>query len=237
MRTRPVFSSGCSIARKDRRYRGRDFEIHKAEDFTNYTVFSLWDTFRAEHPLLTIIEPERTVDFIRTFIAQYEQGGLLPVWELSANETFCMIGYHAVPVIVDAYIKGIRDYDVEKAYETAKHSANSDHFGLKYYKEMGYIPAELESESVSKTLEYAYDDWCIAQMANALGKKDDYRYFLRRSQFYKNLYDPSTGFMRAKMGGTWFSPFYPAEVNFNYTEANAWQYSFFRLRRCDRCSG
>jgi len=211
----------------DRRYRGRDLEIHKAEDFTNYTVFSLWDTFRAEHPLLTIIEPERTVDFIRTFIAQYEQGGLLPVWELSANETFCMIGYHAVPVIVDAYIKGIRDYDVEKAYEAAKHSANRDHFGLQYYKEMGYIPAESEGESVSKTLEYAYDDWCIAQMANALGKGDDYRDFLRRSQFYKNLYDPSTGFMRAKMGGTWFSPFYPAEVNFNYTEANAWQYSFF----------
>ncbi|MCP5105357.1 MAG: glycoside hydrolase family 92 protein [bacterium] len=211
----------------DGKYRGRDLEIHQAKDFEYYSVFSLWDTFRAAHPLFTIIEPRRTNDFIKTFIAQYEQGGLLPVWELAANETFCMIGYHAVSVIADAYTKGLRDYDVEKAYEAMRHSALRDHFGLKFYKQMGYIPAEEEAESVSKTLEYAYDDWCIAQTANALGKEDDYKHYLRRAQFYKNLYDPSTGFMRAKMLGTWFSPFYPAEVNFNYTEANAWQYSFY----------
>lgn len=211
----------------DCRFRGRDLNIHRADGCDYYTVFSLWDTYRAAHPLFTLIEPDRTNDFIKTFITQYEQGGLLPVWELAANETFCMIGYHAVPVIADAFIKGIRGYDVEKAYEAAKHSAMGDRFGLKYYKTLGYIPAEQEPESVSKTLEYAYDDWCIAQMAKALGKEADYRYFIQRAQYYKNLYDPSTGFMRARMQGIWFSPFDPAEVNFNYTEANSWQYSFY----------
>ncbi len=160
-------------------------------------------------------------------IAQYKQGGRLPVWELAANETECMIGYHSVPVIVDAYMKGIRDFDAEKAFEAMKHSADMDHFGLKSYKEYGYIPAEDEAESVSKTLEYAYDDWCIAIMAKALGKDDDYKRFMERAQSYKNIFDPSTGFMRAKMNGQWFEPFDPREVNFNYTEANAWQYSFF----------
>jgi predicted alpha-1,2-mannosidase len=211
----------------DGRYRGRDLKVHRAKGFTYYTVFSLWDTYRTAHPLFTLIEPERTDDFIRTFIAQYEQGGLLPVWELAANETFCMIGYHAVPVIVDAYIKGLRGYDIEKAYEAIKHSASRDHFGLKHYREQGYIPAGEEAESVSKTLEYAYDDWCIAQMAGAMNKAEDYEYYLRRAQYYKNLFDPSSGFMRARMQGLWFTPFDPAEVNFNYTEANSWQYSFY----------
>ncbi len=138
-----------------------------------------------------------------------------------------MIGYHSIPVIVDAYMKGIRDFDVEKAFEAMKHSAELDHFGLKYYKEKGYIPAHEESESVSKTLEYAYDDWCIAMMAKELGKMDDYERYIKRAQSYKNIFDPSTGFMRAKMNGRWFEPFDPKEVNFNYTEANSWQYSFF----------
>ena len=208
-------------------YRGRDMEVHRAEGFDYFTLFSLWDTFRAAHPLFTLIEPERTVDFIKTFLAQFEQGGALPVWELSGNETMTMIGYHAIPVIADAYIKGIRDYDVEKAYEAMNHSARLDHHGLKSYKEFGYIPVSLESESVSKTLEYAYDDWCIAQMAKELGKNEDYEYFLKRAQSYKNIYDPSAGFMRGRMNGGWFSPFDPREVNFNYTEANSWQYSFF----------
>lgn len=211
----------------DGRYRGRDLTIHKARDFSYYTVFSLWDTYRAAHPLFTLIEPQRTNDFIRTFIAQYQQGGLLPVWELAANETFCMIGYHAVPVIVDAYIKGLRHYDTEKAYEAMTHSAGRNHFGLQQYRHSGFIPAEQEAESVSKTLEYAYDDWCIAQMAKALGKDEDYRYYVQRAQSYKNLFDPSSGFMRARMNGLWFTPFDPAEVNFNYTEANSWQYSFY----------
>ena len=211
----------------DGRYRGRDLAIHEAEDFTNHTVFSLWDTYRAEHPLFTIIEPERTVDFIKTFLAQYEQGGLLPVWELAANETNCMIGYHAVPVIVDAYIKGIRGFDAREALEAMKRSAGADSRGLEAYRELGYIPSDTEGESVSKTLEYAYDDWCIAQMARALGKEEDYATYIRRAQSYKNLFDPSTGFMRAKINGGWLAPFDPAEVNFNYTEANAWQYSFY----------
>jgi hypothetical protein len=152
---------------------------------------------------------------------------MLPVWELSANETGCMIGYHSVPVITDAYIKGIRNYDIEKAFEAMKHSAEQDHLGLKYHKSMGFIPGDKEGESVSKTLEYAYDDWCIAQVAKATGKMDDYSTYIRRAQNYKNLFDRTSGFMRAKMNGTWFSPFDPAEVNFNYTEANAWQYSFY----------
>jgi len=211
----------------DGNYLGRDLKVHKAKGFDYYTVFSLWDTFRAAHPLYTLTEPKRDQDFIRTFLRQYEEGGMLPVWELSGNETDCMIGYPAVPVIVDAYMKGIRDFDALKALEAMKHSAGQDRFGLKYYRLLGFIPGDKESESVSKTLEYSYDDWCIAQMADSLGKADDYKLYIQRAQYYKNLFDPSTGFMRAKTNNTWHSPFDPAEVNFNYTEANAWQYGFF----------
>jgi len=211
----------------DGKYRGRDLEVHQAKGFDYYTVFSLWDTFRGEHPLFTLTQQERTNDFIKTMLAQYEFGGRLPVWELAANETECMIGYHSIPVIVDAYMKGIRGFDAEKAFEAMKHSAELDHFGLEFYKNLGYIPGHEESESVSKTLEYAYDDWCIAIMAKELGYEEDYQRYLKRAQSYKNIFDPSTGFMRAKMNGRWFEPFDPKEVNFNYTEANAWQYSFF----------
>jgi len=211
----------------DGQYLGRDMKSHTAEGFDYYTVFSLWDTYRAEHPLLTLIDQKRTNDFINTFLNQYREGGKLPVWELSANETGCMIGYHAVPVIADAYQKGIRGYDAGLALEAMKNSASRDDLGLKYYKAMGYIPSDHEGESVSKTLEYAYDDWCIAMMAKDMGKDADYADYIRRAQNYKNLFDPSTGFMRAKTNGGWFSPFDPSEVNFNYTEANAWQYSFY----------
>jgi len=210
----------------DGNYRGRDLKVHKAEGYDYYTVFSLWDTYRAYHPLMTIIDQQRTKDFINTFLAEYEQGGLLPVWELSSNETNCMIGYHSVSVIADAYIKGIRGFDASKALEAMKHSANQDKYGLLYYKKSGFIPSEREHESVSKTLEYAYDDWCIAQMAKALGNKEDYKEFIMRAQNYKNVFDPQTGFMRARFNGGWYSPFSPNEVNNNYTEANAWQYSF-----------
>ena len=209
------------------RYRGRDMEIHQANGFDYYTVFSLWDTYRALHPLLALIDQKRTNDFINTFIRQYEEGGLLPVWELSANETFCMIGYHSIPVIADAYLKGIRGYDAVKAFEAMKNSAEQDHLGLKYYKSQGFIPGDKEGESVSKTLEYAYDDWCIAQMAKEMGNEDDYQNYIQRAQYYKNIFDPSTGFMRAKLNNQWFSPFDPYEVNFNYTEANAWQYNMY----------
>ncbi len=211
----------------DGQYRGTDLQVHQADNTNIYTIFSLWDTFRATHPLYTIIERERTKDFINTFLAQYEDGGQLPVWELAGNYTGCMIGYHSVPVIADAYVKGITDFDAEKALEAMKHSANQDHLGLSSYKQYGYIPAGDEAESVSKTLEYAYDDWCIAVMANELGKEEDYQEFIKRGQYYKNIFDPASGFMRSKMNGGWSSNFDPAEVNFNFTEANSWQYSMF----------
>ncbi len=211
----------------DGRYRGMDGTIRKADGFDMHTVFSLWDTFRAEHPLLTIIDQKRTRDFVKSLIAKYKESGVLPVWELASNETWTMIGYHSVPVVVDAYMKGIRDFSIDTAYEAMKHSAMLDHFGLKAYREHGFIPGEMESESVSKTLEYAYNDWCIAQIANELGQKKDYDEYSERAQFYKNIFDPSTHFMRPKVNGMWVEPFNPASVTFHYTEANPWQYSFF----------
>lgn len=211
----------------DGQYRGRDFKIHKAEGFTYYSVFSLWDTFRALHPLLAIVDRVRTRDFIQTFLRQYQEGGRLPVWELAANETDTMIGYHAVPVIADAIAKGIDDFDLELAYTAMTNSADEDRFGLAAYKRDGFIDAREEAEGVSRTLEYAYDDWTIAQVARRLGRKDDYARYLKRAQSWKHLFDPSTGFMRARVEGFWLTPFEPAEVNNHYTEANAWQYSFF----------
>lgn len=211
----------------DGKYRGMDLKIHETKDFDYYTVFSLWDTYRATHPLFTIIEQDRTNDFINTFLAKYDEGGIMPIWDLAGCYTGCMIGYHAVPVIADAYLKGIKNYDVNKAFEAMKHSATRDKLGLKSYKNFGFIPVENESESVSKTLEYAYDDWTIAQMAKSLGKTEDYKNYTERAQFYKNVYDPETQFMRGRFRNTWFAPFDPYEVNFNYTEANSWQYSFY----------
>ncbi len=211
----------------DGKYRGTDLKIHQADNFTNYTVFSLWDTFRATHPLFTITQREKTLDFIKTFLAQYQNGGKLPVWELAGNYTGTMIGYHAIPVITDAYLKGIKDFDIEIALEAMKHSADLDHLGLDAYKSNGFIAINDEPESVSKTLEYAYDDWCIAQIAKSLNKKDDYKRFIQRAQFYKNLFNPESKFMQPKFNNMWKSPFDPSEVDFNYTEANAWQYSFF----------
>lgn len=211
----------------DGKYRGRDNQIHQAEGFDYYSVFSLWDTFRAAHPLYTLIDKKRTSDFINTFLKQYEQGGRLPVWELASNETDCMIGYHSVSVMADAMAKGITGFDYEKAFEAAKHSAMLDHLGLDAYKKNGFISIDDEHESVSKTLEYAYDDWCIAQMALILNKSDDYQYFMKRSQSWKNVFDWNTGFMRPKKNGGWEKPFDPREVNNNFTEGNSWQYSFF----------
>ncbi len=211
----------------DGRYRGRDLEIHTADGFGYYTVFSLWDTYRATHPLFTIIERKRTLDLIKTMLAQYEQGGMLPVWELSANETGTMIGYHSVPVIVDAWAKGIRGFDTALALEAMKHSSDQDGLGLKSYRKYGFIPAESEGASVSRTLEYAYDDWCIARFAKSIGAEKDYERFIKRAQGYRHVYDPSTGFMRPRVNGGWLSPFDPSEINFHYTEANAWQYTFY----------
>ena len=211
----------------DGKYRGRDNQIHTAEGFDYYTVFSLWDTFRGAHPLYTLIDKKRTSDYINTFIKQFEQGGRLPVWELASNETDCMIGYHSVSVIADAMAKGITGFDYEKAFEASKASAMRDVLGLEAYKKNGFISMDDEHESVSKTLEYAYDDWCIAQMAQILNKQEDYQYFMKRSQNWKNIFDWETGFMRPKKNGGWDKPFDPREVNNNFTEGNSWQYSFF----------
>lgn len=211
----------------DGRYRGMDKMIHQAEGYTHYSVFSLWDTFRALHPLMTLIDRERTRSFIHSFLNMYRQGGRLPVWELASNETDCMIGYHSVSVITDAAVKGITDFDQKLALEAMVKSATWNHLGLPAYMAGGVLTIDDEHESVSKTLEYAYDDWCIAQFAKLQGDTNTYNTFMKRSQNYKNIVDPLTGLVRPKKNGGWLTPFEPREVNNHFTEANAWQYSFF----------
>ncbi|MDH3215152.1 MAG: GH92 family glycosyl hydrolase [Candidatus Krumholzibacteria bacterium] len=210
----------------DGRYRGMDNAIHRTEGRDHYTVFSLWDTYRATHPLFTLVERERTKDFIRTFLAQYEQSGRLPVWELAANETDCMIGYHSVSVIADAYLKGIDGFDARRALEAMIHSATLDHFGLDTYRGDGFIGADKEGESVSKTLEYAYDDACIARMADAMGRTEIADEFDRRSQAWRHLLHPKSRFFRPRRNGQWLQPYDPRRVDFHHTEANGWQYRF-----------
>ncbi len=211
----------------DGRYRGRDDKIHSTGGkFNYYTVFSLWDTYRGLHPLLALIDKKRTADFIQTFIQQYQQGGRLPIWELSSNETNCMIGYHAVSVMLDAYVKGVRGFDVQQAYTAMKAASETSLFGIQKFHEKGYLTMEDESESVSKTLEYAYNDWCIAEMARLLGKNEDAAYFDQYAQSWVHVIDPATGFARPKSNGGWLAPFDPYQVNNHYTEANSWQYSF-----------
>lgn len=211
----------------DGKYRGMDMQIHTADNFENYTVFSLWDTYRALHPLFTIIEQEKTSQFINTLIKKYEQYGALPMWELAANDTRCMIGYHAASVITDAYVKGIKGFDAEKAFEAMKNTANIAKRGVSYYKEFGFVPSNKNSQSVSKTLEYAYDDWCIAQTAKMLNRLEDYEIFIKRSQFYKNVFDKSAGFMRGRNSGReWRRPFDPMMLNYDYTEGNSFQYLY-----------
>ena len=210
----------------DGRYRGMDLKIHKSKT-NQYTIFSLWDTFRATHPLYTIIDTKRTAEFISTFKNQFNDGGILPIWELAGNYTGCMIGYHAIPVIADAYLKGITDIPVDTLLKMMIKSANQDKHGLKDYKSCGYIAVNEDAESVSKTLEYAFDDWCIAEVAKHAGKDSIYKVFTKRAQSYKNILDTEIGYMRPKLNQIWKEPFDPSEVDFNYTEANSWQYSFF----------
>ncbi len=210
----------------DGQYRGRDQKIHTAKGSPQYTVFSLWDTYRAANPLYTLLEPRRVGDFVNTFLRQSEEGGLLPIWELCGNETDCMIGNHALPVIADAWLKGIRSFDGKAALAAMLRSANQDRLGLDWYRKLGYIPSDKEPESVSKTLEYAFDDWAISLIAKDLGQNEVGDLFARRAQNYRNLFDPASKFFRAKNNSTWHQPFDPFEVNFNYTEANAWQYRF-----------
>ena len=212
----------------DGRYRAHDLKVYKSERPV-YTVFSLWDTFRSLHPLFSLMQRERTLDFINTFINKYETNPhhMLPVWELAANETYCMIGNHAIPVIVDAYFAGIRDFDTKKALEAMVASQKDNFRGMGAYMKYGYIPIEAEGEAVSKTLEYAYDDWCVARMAEDMGETEIAKEFYTRAQAYKNIYNPENQFFQGRRNGGWARPFDPAQVNFTLTEANSYQYGFF----------
>lgn len=213
---------------------GADRQKRVAKDYTRYTLFSLWDTFRALHPLITITKPEIVDDFVKSMLAFYDETGLLPTWDLQSNDTNVMIGYHAVPVIIDAYFKGLTTADPERIYEACKASAMQDNFGINHFKKYGYIPSELEKEAVSKVLEYSFDDWCIAQLAKELGKEEEYKYFSKRADAYKLMFDKETGFMRGKdKNGNWvknFDPVFVEHRNTDYTEANAWQYTFHVLQ-------
>jgi predicted alpha-1,2-mannosidase len=207
-------------------YRGLDNKVHNSQTFKYHSIFSLWDTYRALHPLYTILCPEKVPDFVNGFLDDFDKTGHLPVWNFSGNETWCMIGNHSIPVITDAYLKGIKGFDAEHALNAMIKTVNRDTFGLKAYREKGYIPADTEGESVSKTLEYAYDDYCIAMMAKALKHEDIYRTYIQRSQNWKNIFNPKTGFFQAKINETFVEPFDPREVNLHFTEGNAWQYAF-----------
>lgn len=216
----------------DGKYYGPDDQVHQADGWINYSTFSLWDTFRAAHPLFTYTEPERVNDMVKSFIAFYEQNGRLPVWNFWGSETDMMIGYHAVPVIVDAYLKGIGDFDAEKALEACVATANIDEYrGIGSYKEKGYIPYNVtdkyntENWSLSRTLEYAFDDFCIAEMAQKMGKTALANEFYKRSENYRNVFNPATGFMQPIDDKGVFQPnFNPDEYTAHICESNAWHY-------------
>lgn len=216
----------------DGSYRGPDNKIHSGAGFKNYSTFSLWDTFRAEHPLLTLVQPERVNDFVQTMLAFHQESPdhALPMWPLANRETWCMIGYHSAPVIWDAYEKGFRGFDAELAYQAMRETAMNSRHHQDEYQKLGYVPAAngKRNEATSRTLEFSFDDWCIAQMAGALGKTEDAGLFTKRSQNYTNVFDPVTGFFRGKTAaGKFRTPFNPKAVSFDdYTEANAWQYTF-----------
>ncbi len=211
----------------DGRYRGIDREIHTADGFTNYTIFSLWDTYRTWHPLMTIIDQKRSADYIRTMLNIYEKGGLLPIWELAGNETYCMLGNHSISVITDAWIKGIRNFDANLALKAMVNSATKEHYGLGVYIKHQYVPSDKEHGSISKTLEYAYNDWCIAVMAKEMGDDNLYREYIKRAQSYKNIFCTTTGFMRPRLNGSWLTPFNPTTIDWHFVEANSWHYSFY----------
>lgn len=231
----------------DGRYLGMDLQIHQGDaDKPVYTTFSLWDTFRALHPLLTIIDPELNNEFIRSLIKKHEEGGVLPMWDLASNYTGTMIGYHAVSVIVDAYMKGSRDFDVQKAYQACLRVAEYDTTGIiapgamiaqlmppaKYYKNtIGYVPCDKDNEAVAKALEYAYNDWCIAQFAQQMGDTANAAKYSVFAEGYKHYFDPSTRFMRGKdLNGKWRTPFSARSSNHrsdDYCEGTAWQWTWF----------
>jgi predicted alpha-1,2-mannosidase len=216
----------------DGKYRGLDMNVHQADGFTNYTSFSLWDTYRALHPLFNILQPARNNDMIKSMLAHYEQSvhKMLPVWSHHANENWCMIGYHSVPVIADAVIKGNANFDANRALDACVQTARTRYYdGLEYYMDMGYVPEDKNGSSVSKTLEYAYDDWCIAQMAKKLNRQDIYEEFSKRALNYKNVFDAKSGYMRPKLSdGSWKKEFDPLDTHGQgFIEGNSWNYSLY----------
>jgi predicted alpha-1,2-mannosidase len=221
----PIMFNDCSGE-----YRGTDKNIYGDPGFTNYTVFSLWDTYRAVHPLYTLVQPERVPDFINSMLAIYEQQGRLPVWHLYGSDTNEMIGIQSVPVIADAILKDVKGFNYERAYQAMKASMMSDYKGLSYVTDLEYIPADKENESVAKGLEYAIADWGVAQVARKLGKTEDYEYFSKRALAYQNYWDKDTHFFRGKnRDGSWVTPFNPVHSthrNDAYCEGNGWQYTW-----------
>lgn len=216
----------------DGKYRGLDHNIHQAEGFTNYTVFSLWDTYRAQHPLLSLIQPKRSADMINSMLAHYEQSvhKILPIWSHFGNENWCMIGYHAVPVIADALVNGLEGVDKEKALEACVSSANYKIYdGIGDYLKYGYVPHETSKVGASITLEYSYDDWTISQLAKSMGKSDLEKEYLKRSENWRNLFDDTSGYVRAKTKtGNWVSPFDPLDTHGGgFIEGNSWNYSLY----------
>ncbi len=217
-------------------YMNPDFTVGKLNPKTEgvFATFSLWDTYRAAHPLYTILQPQKTVEFVNSLIDHYQIVGYMPVWQLWGQDNFCMIGNHAIPVVVDAVLKGFSGIDAEKAYEAVRGSATNSHINSPFdvWDKYGYMPENIQSQSVSITLEMAYDDWCVAQLAKKLGKTQDYEYFLKRSRYYKNLHNPQTGFFQSKNDkNQWIEPFNPLKYGANggnpFTEGNAWQYYWY----------
>ncbi|HEY0332951.1 MAG TPA: GH92 family glycosyl hydrolase [Stenotrophomonas sp.] len=218
----------------DGRYRGPDNAVHQAKGWTHYSTFSLWDTYRALHPLMTLVQPpQRTSDVVNSLLASRRESayGILPVWAFHGLETWCMIGYHAVPVIADAYMKGIGGFDADEALQAMVASADYGPYdGIAAYRELGYVPIDEEGEAASKTLEYAFDDWTISRVAEKMGRTDVAHEFAQRAGNWKHAYDPATGFMRArKRDGSFREPFDPTTSGYgsDYTEGNAWQYSWY----------
>ena len=216
----------------DGNYKGLDMNVHKAENFTNYTSYSLWDTYRALHPLFNIVQPKRNADMVSSMLAHSDQSvhKMLPIWSHYANENWCMIGYHSVSVIADAIVKGNISFDAEKALQACVNTAKVPYYdGLEFYMNKGYVPEDKSGASVSKTLEYAYDDWAIAQAAKKLGKTEIYNEFINRSKNYKNVYDEKTGFMRPKLNdGTFKKEFDPLDTHGQgFIEGNSWNYSLY----------
>ena len=211
-------------------YRGADGNVYTANGFTPKTVFSFWDTYRAAHPLYTILQPEKVNDFVANIVDIHKKQGSLPIWHLVGNETSCMVGVHSIPVVVDAYLKGFDGFNAEEAYSAVRSIADRNDKGLSFVRELGYIPADKEEWSVAKALEYAIDDWCVAQMAKRMGKMDDYAYFMKRSKGYAQYFDPSVGFMRGKLADGSrrkdFDPFHSVHMQDDYVEGNAWQYTW-----------